>query len=162
VRQLALLIVDWMKGYPLARIISSRQKYYKKHHIHKELPALIRDTMKDVEEFARFQAPKYLACYVDILRLYLERIERKDLVKRLMELNVLLEFGVAQITQLSLIGLGLSRSSTIAISELIADDSLNESECLQWLKENDWMTKDMPELIKHEVATLLANKDEHA
>ena len=160
VRQLALLIVDWMKGYPLARIISSRQKYYRGHHIHKELSALIRDTMKDVEEFARFQAPKYLACYVDLLRVYLERIERKDLVKRLLELNVLLEFGVSQATQLSLIGLGLSRSSAIAISELIADDSLNESECLQWLKENDWMTKDMPELIKREVANIVKNKNE--
>ena len=47
----------------------------------------------------------------------------------------------------------------IAISELIADDALNESECLQWLKENDWMTQDMPELIKREVANLL-KKDE--
>jgi hypothetical protein len=116
--------------------------------------------MKDVEEFARFQAPKYLACYVDLLRVYLERIERKDLVERLRELNVLLEFGVSQTTQLSLIGLGLSRSSAIAISELIADDSLNESKCLQWLKENDWMTKGMPELIKREVANLLKTKDE--
>lgn len=160
VRQLALLIVDWMNGYPLARIISSRQKYYERHHIRKELPALIRNTMKDVEEYARFQAPKYLACYVDLLRVYLECIERKDLVERLLELNVLLEFGVSQTTQLSLIGLGLSRSTAIAISEIIADDSLNENECLNWLKENDWMTKDMPKLIKRELANLLATKDE--
>ncbi|MBW8038655.1 MAG: DEAD/DEAH box helicase [Planctomycetes bacterium] len=160
IRQLALLIVDWMKGYPLARIISSRQKYYRRHDIHKELSALIRDTMKDVEEFARFQAPKYLSCYVDLLRVYLDRIERKDLVDRLLELSVLLELGVSQTTQLSLIGLGLSRSSAIAISELIADDSLNESECLQWLRQNDWMTQDMPELIKREVANSLATKDE--
>jgi len=158
VRQLALLIVDWMKGYPLARIISSRQKYYRRYDIHKELSALIRDTMKDVEEFARFQAPKYLACYVDLLRVYLERIERKDLVKRLQELNVLLEFGVSQTTQLSLIGLGLSRSSAIAISELIADDSYTESASLQWLRENDWMTQDMPELIKREVSHIVEGK----
>jgi hypothetical protein len=156
VRQLALLIVDWMKGYPLARIISSREKHYGSN----DLSGLIRNTMKDVEEYARFQAPKYLACYVDLLRVYLERIERKDLVKRLRELNVLLEFGVSQITQLSLIGLGLSRSSAITISEFIADDSLNEDECLNWLKENDWMTKDMPELIKRELASLVKNKNE--
>ena len=156
VRQLALLIVDWMRGYPLARIISSREKYYGRNDLH----GLIRNTMKDVEEYARFQAPKYLACYVDLLRVYLENIERKDLVERLLELNVLLEFGVSQTTQLSLIGLGLSRSSAIAISEIIADDSLNEYECLNWLKENDWMTQDMPELIKREVANLVKNKNE--
>jgi len=156
VRQLALLIVDWMRGYPLARIISSRERYYGRNDLH----GLIRNTMKDVEEYARFQAPKYLACYVDILRVYLEHIERKDLVKRLLELNVLLEFGVSQKTQLSLIGLGLSRSSAIAISEIIADDSFNEDECLKWLKENDWMTQDMPELINREVANLVKNKNE--
>jgi hypothetical protein len=157
--QLALLIVNWMNGYPLARIISSRQSYYEKNNIPKGLPALIRDTMKDVEECARFQAPKYLACYVDLLRIYLEGIERKDLVERLLSMNILLEFGVSQKTQLSLIGLGLSRSSAITLSEFITADSLDESECLQWLNENDWMTKDMPVLIKREVANLLAIKE---
>jgi len=116
--------------------------------------------MKDVEEYARFQAPKYLACYVDILRVFLREIERDDLIERLPELNVLLEFGVSQTTQLSLMGLGLSRSSAIAISELITDDSLDESECLQWLKNNDWMTKDMPEIIKREVGNLLSSRQQ--
>jgi len=154
--QLALLIVDWMKGYPLARIISSRERYYGSV----KLPKLIRDTMKDVEEYARFQAPKYLACYVDILRMHLIKNDRDDLVESLPELNVLLEFGVSQKTQLSLMGLGLSRSSVIAISEFITDDSLNESECLQWLKDNDWMTKDMPEIIKREVGNLLSSRQQ--
>ena len=96
---------------------------------------------------------------MDLLKVYLERIERKDLIERLQDLSVLLEFGVSQTTQLSLIGLGLSRSSAIAISEFIADDSFDELKCLQWLRENDWMTQDMPELIKREVKVLFANKD---
>ena len=75
-----------------------------------------------------------------------------------MDLNILLEFGVSQTTQLSLMGLGLSRSSAIAISEFITDDSLKEAECLKWLRENDWMTKDMPELIKREISILVKNK----
>jgi len=158
VRQLALLIVDWMNGYPLARIISSRQHYYEENGTQKHLPELIRNTMKDVEEFARFQGPKYLACYVDILKAYLESTDRKELIERLLELNILLEFGVSQTTQLSLIGLGLSRSSAIAISEFITADSLQESACLDWLKENDWMAKDMPGLVKREVAEVLSRK----
>ncbi len=156
VRQLALLIVDWMKGYPLARIISSRESYYGSS----DLPALIRNTMNDVEEYARFHAPKYLACYVDILKVHLAKNERHDLIESLLELNVLLEFGVSHKTQLSLMGLGLSRTSVITISEFIAEDSLNESECLQWLKENDWMTQDMPEIIKREVGNLLTSRQE--
>lgn len=153
VRQLALLIVDWMRGYPLARMIASRERHYGANN----LPALIRGTMSDVEEFARFQAPKFLTCYVDLLRVYLERIQRHDLTERLMDLNVLLEFGVSQTTQLSLMGLGLSRTSTVAISEYISNDSLDEGRCLAWLQENDWMTQDMPELVKREIGQVLRN-----
>ncbi len=156
VRQLALLIVDWMKGYSLARIISSREQFYKKRGDDIETSALIRGTMADVEEIARFQAPKYLSCYVDLLRVYLQQIGRDDLIERLLELNILLEFGVSQTTQLSLMGLGLSRSSAIAISEYITGDSLNEAACMQWLKENNWMAEDMPEIIKREITILLS------
>lgn len=152
VRQLALLIVDWMSGYPLARIISNRERYYGSD----KLSALIRDTMKDVEEIARFQAPKYLTCYVDLLRYFLELLDRADLVRRLFDLNVLLEFGVAQKTQLSLIGLGLSRMAAISMSEVIMSDSLDEGQCLNWLQENNWMIEDLPELVKREVCECLA------
>jgi hypothetical protein len=154
VRQLALLIVNWMQGYPLARIISSREHHYGNDN----LAGLIRNSMKDVEEFARFQAPKFLACYVDLLRVYMERIGRQDLIDRLFELNVLLEFGVSQKTQLSLVGIGLSRSSAIALSEIIADDSMTEEDCLIWLHKNNWMADDMPALIKREIRTILEMK----
>lgn len=155
VTRLALLIVDWMKGYPLARIISSREQFYKKRGNPPPLPSLIRSTMGDVEEVARFKAPRYLSCYVDLLGVYLKQIGRDDILGQLPSLNILLEFGVSQKTQLSLMGIGLSRSSAIAISEFITDDSLSESECLQWLRESEWMTEDMPQIIKQEVASLV-------
>lgn len=158
IRQLALLIVDWMKGYQLARIISSREQFYVNRGDSILTSKLIRDTMADVEGIARFKAPKYLACYVDLLKVYLERTGRKDLLERLLELNILLEFGVSQTTQLSLMGLGLSRSTAIAISEIISNDALDLVECLQWLKENDWITEDMPEIVKREISTLISNK----
>lgn len=158
VSQLALLIIDWMKGYPLARIISSREKYYKDRGNTVKIDNLIRETMSDVENIARFRAPKYLACYVDILRLHLIRQNRADLLERLMDINVLLEFGVSQITQLSLMGLGLSRSSAISVSEFITNDSLSERDCLQWLISNDWMTEDMPEIVKREIAEIISRR----
>ena len=155
VRQLALLIVDWMKGYPLARIISSRENFYRDRGDAYKLDALIRETMSDVESVARFQAPKYLACYTDLLKMHLQEQGRQDLISGLLQLNVLLEFGVSQTTQLSLMGLGLSRSSAITISELITDDSLSENGCVKWLTKNDWMTEDLPEIIKREISDVL-------
>jgi hypothetical protein len=66
--------------------------------------------------------------------------------------------GTTGRTQLSLIGLGLSRSNATAISEFISNDSFEESQCLEWLKENNWMTKDLPELIKLEISNLIHTK----
>jgi len=158
VNQLALLIIEWMKGYPLARIINSRESYYKRNNIVVKLEALIRDTMSDVEDFARFKAPKYLSCYSDILKFYLTINNRKDLIDRMLEMHILLEFGVSHKTQLSLLGIGLSRSSSIILSEIIAKDSLNENEVINWLKSNNWIIEEMPELIKIEISNVIQKK----
>ncbi|PJA31880.1 MAG: hypothetical protein CO187_06990 [Zetaproteobacteria bacterium CG_4_9_14_3_um_filter_53_7] len=112
--------------------------------------------MKEVEEFARFKAPKYLACYTDVLRHYLFQIDRLDLADELIDLNILLEFGVSQQTQISLLALGLSRTSAIETSELISADSLNETHCLQWLQENELETLDLPEIVKREIGIVLS------
>lgn len=111
--------------------------------------------MKDVEEVARFLAPKYLSCYIDILKQYLQSVGRSELFPADLDINVLLEFGVPGGTQPSLMGLGLSRTSALAISELIASDSLSEEECVVWLQRNSWEERDLPSLVKKEIRTAL-------
>ncbi|MEI9974859.1 MAG: hypothetical protein WDO73_24095 [Ignavibacteriota bacterium] len=66
---------------------------------------------------------------------------------------ILLEFGVSQQTQLALIGLGLSRTSAIALSEIIAADDLTAEKIMEWLRDNSslWRESDMPALVKKEV-----------
>lgn len=154
VKQLTMLIVQWMRGYPLSRLIVDREKHYGSDN----LAETIRNTMKDIEEVARFLAPKYLSCYTDVLSVHLSNIKRSDLQKRLFGLNVLLEFGVSQQTQLSLMGLGLSRSTAIAISEYTGSTTLTENACLVWLREQDWITRDLPKIMKREIDVILAQK----
>lgn len=158
VNYLALLIINWMNGYSLARIITERENYVKGKDPNYKLHTLIRDTMKDVEEVARFQAPKYLSCYVDVLKCFLKNNDKQDLLADVSDMHILLEFGVTNKTQLSLIGIGLSRPSSVAISEIIPFDSLDELEVITWLRNNKWMTEDMPELIKTEVKAILIEK----
>lgn len=153
---LALLVTQWMRGYPLARLISERISYYQRKERNIDVAAVIRSVMEDVEKIARFEAPKYLACYTDVLRYFLFVSNRPDLLPELLDLGVFLEFGVSQPTQISLMALGLSRTSAIAISELITDENLTEAECLSWLRENDWELMDVPELVKRELALVLA------
>ena len=116
----------------------------------------MRQVMRDVEEVARFLAPKYLSCYSDVLKEFLANEGRQDLVDELKDLNILLEFGVSQITQVSLMSLGLSRSTTVAVSERIAQDELTKNQALDWLKQNEWETMDLPELIKQEIRSVIA------
>jgi hypothetical protein len=107
--------------------------------------------MKDVEEVARFQAPKYLSCYVDVLKQHLRSIGRTDLLTSELEINILLEFGVPGGTQLSLMGLGLSRTSALSLAEFIASDQLTEEQCILWLRENEWRSLNLPALVKREI-----------
>ncbi|MCH8152697.1 MAG: DEAD/DEAH box helicase [Planctomycetes bacterium] len=152
---LAIIVVNWMRGYSLARIISERISYLRRNRREYDLPTEIRTTMKNVEQVARFTAPKYLTCYTDVLRQHLIENNRDDLVEELLDVQVLLEFGVAEKTPLSLLGLGLSRTSALAVYEFIADDSLTEDECLQWIREADLETLPVPELVKREIRNVM-------
>lgn len=116
--------------------------------------------MSEVEQIARFEAPRGLSCYCDVLRQHLSEIEREDLIEQLPQFNVFLELGVSQQTQISLIGIGLSRTSTIAVSELITADSLTESQVLRWLVENEdlWRNFSLPALVKKEIEHILGQQ----
>jgi hypothetical protein len=150
-----LLVTSWMRGHPLKRLITERMAYLTRRRRAFRDAVVIREVMRDVEEIARFQAPKYLSCYVDVLKQYLQSIGRPELLPAELDISILLEFGVPGGTQLSLMGLGLSRTSALALAEFIASDSLSEEECLRWLRENAWEERDLPALVKREIAFAL-------
>lgn len=152
---LAQLIVHWMRGYALARIIAERIAYRTRNGLEYRLASLIRDCMSDVEQIARFEAPKYLACYVDLLKLHYEQIGVAEEMPDLPDIAMLLELGVSRKTELSLMSLGLSRSTAVALSEFIADDELTAAECIEWLRARDFEPLNLPKLVVREVAVLL-------
>src|SRR2546430_14124700 len=134
--------------FPVAQVLRERERPA-------QLASVIRQVMKDIEEVARFQAPKYISCYIDVLRQFLSSIGRVDLITPELDLNILLEFGVPGGTQLSLMGLGLSRTSALAVSEYIAADNLSESQCVEWLRSNPWQDLELPALVKREIQSML-------
>lgn len=154
---LALLVYKWMKGFPLSRLISDRIRYNKRKSIEYKEATLIRNVMKDVEEIARYYAPKLLGCYNDLLKAYLIKIKRYDLVAEVEDVGVFLELGVSLKTQISLIGLGFSRTASIMISELIPDDSFDEKECIEWIKDNKQDILDLPKLVQKEIDRIFSS-----
>ncbi|HZS80798.1 MAG TPA: DEAD/DEAH box helicase [Herbaspirillum sp.] len=159
---LALVVTHWMRGFPLARLIEERLKYLRKKQKPTDIATEIRNVMNEVEKIARFEAPRGLSCYCDVLRQHLIEIKREDLIGQLPQINVFLELGVSQQTQISLIGIGLSRTSAIAVSDFITPDSLTEHQVLQWLVENEkiWQNFSLPILVKKEIGRVLGQHGE--
>lgn len=149
----AILVVNWMRGFALARLISAAWKYYEPKG--EKLAAIIRRTMAEIEEYARFRFAKYSACYVDVLRFHLAEINRPDLIADIPRLNIWLEFGTSIVTQLSLIGLGLSRTSAIELSRLIPEDNLEMDAVLQRLREMNLEGTNLSPIIVSEVRRTL-------
>lgn len=107
--------------------------------------------MGDVEQFARFEAPRYLSCYVDVLRFHLgERAE--TILGGLPDIEMMLELGVSRVTELSLMTLGMSRTTALMLSEYIVADDLSPEECLDWVAQRDLASLDLPELVRREIA----------
>lgn len=146
--QLANLVVNWMKGMPLARLIEQRIKFSKV-----PVAKAIRDVMRDIESVARFHAPKYLACYSDVLALHasalgLELTDRPDYA-------MMLELGVSRASEVVLMSMGLSRTATVAIAEHIGVDSWSRSEAVDWLARQNLDGLGIPVLVQKEIAAVL-------
>lgn len=154
---LALLISRWMNGRPIARLIADREHWERQQDRPKSLPTIIRTVLADVEKIARFEAPRSLACYTDLLRVFYERVERPDLMARVpADFHLMLEFGVSIPTQMSLIALGMSRTSAVLLGELLTNDTMSEADVVRWLSGGGWREADLPELVVREVDQVLA------
>jgi superfamily II DNA/RNA helicase len=133
----SILLINWMSGKPLSYIINRSNNKYKEKGKNIPIDKVCRDTMDEVENFARFRFAKESSCYIDILKFFLKEINREDLIELIPDLNLWLEFGVSQTTQLSFLALGLSRNTVIAITEFITNTNMSKEACIEWLKNAD-------------------------
>lgn len=156
--QLAVMVVNWMTGKPLSALIANRLRHEATKPVAKRkgTAAAIREVMKDVETVARFLAPKYLACYVDVMKAHFVAISRQDLVDAAPAgLEMQLELGVSSGTQLSLMSLGLSRTSAIELYGKIVVPDLDSQAVLDWIVAHPEHVATLPTLVAREIDALL-------
>lgn len=155
----ALIVFQWLKGKSLAEIIRRNIAWHDEVKRKYTLPGIIRDTMALVEQVARFRAPKYLSAYMDILHLYFVEIGREDLIDSGLDIGTQLEFGVSSRTLISLMELGLSRMTAVALYEKIARDDLDQAQALKWVsdRERQLDAMDIPVVIVRELRERLLN-----
>lgn len=158
--RLSVLLLNWMRGRPIPWLVSERIDYERTHKPDTFSTAkCIRAVLEDVEQVARFRAPKYLACYADIVDLISppspDEPARPDM-------TMMLELGVSRPTDVSLMSLGLSRTATTQISEFIADGDLTTTEVLNWLTDQDLSSLGIPAMIVREVNEVLKRTQKRA
>ena len=151
----SILVTNWMRVYGLARIISDNIKWNEKQNTKKSVAAIIRDTMREIEEYARFKFLKYTTCYLDVLRFYLITLQRSDLLESIPQLSLWLEFGASQTTQISLMSMGLTRMTALEIAELMIDTNMTKEQCIKWFEENDVHSMDISPTMLSEIDKML-------
>ena len=152
----SILVTGWMRGYGLARIINDNIRWNKKHNPSKKLATIIRDTMREIEEFARFRFLKYTTCYLDVLKYYLVSADNVEAVKQIPEISLWLEFGASKATQISLMSMGFTRTAALELSELMVSDDYDKAKCMNWFSKNDVHSMDISPTILQEVDKVLS------
>lgn len=148
---MALLVVNWTGGAPLAAIIGKNIRYWRKKKPDKKVATIIRDTMSDIEDFARFKFSKYSSCYLDLLRHFLKSRGEDELLQSIPNLHMWLEFGASEETQLSLLTLGFSRTAAIQISEIIGQENFTLDKCIDWVRNFHFANTNLAETIQEEI-----------
>ncbi len=147
---LARLIVHWMRGVPLSIIIDNRAKWRRDQGKDVSYPRLIRQVMADVEDIARFEAPRYLSCFSDVVAQAAGELGRQ-IDGDGFDIEMMLELGVPRPTDMSFISVGLSRATTRAISEFVLDQSLSPDECIAWIEATDLEQLELPAFAVREI-----------
>lgn len=147
---LARLIVHWMRGVPLSVIIDNRAKWIRANGDEVSYPKLIRRVMADIEDIARFEAPRYLSCYADVVAQAAGELGRQMSVDAI-DIEMMLELGVPRPTDMSFISVGLSRATTRAIAEFVLDPSLSPAQCSAWIEDIDLEQLELPAYAAREI-----------
>lgn len=147
----SILILNWIKGQPLSKLIRDSVNYYRKKDDKRSIDRICRDVMSEVENFARFRFVKESSCYIDILKYFLNQREEFELIENIPDLSLWLEFGVNEETQISFLSLGLSRQSAISLSELIPNSDLSKNDVINWIKTIDIAALELSPIMIEEI-----------
>lgn len=151
---IANLLINWMTGRPLRVIIENKAKYRRDRNQEVDYPTLIREVLSQVEKVARYEAPKFLSCYTDVLKS--EATRRGTEVPDLMEdIRLMLELGVTRRTDMSLIANGLSRASAVQVGQLFTDPDADEAAVHDMLLTHDFDSEILPSFVRKEIRVLV-------
>jgi hypothetical protein len=120
-----------------------------------EINDAIRKLFEDLESQLRYKYVKYTRLYSDVLRaILLERGLTRE-AEGLLPIHLFLEYGAASQTLISLMAIGLSRTSALLFkSSLSLHDELSTSECQGHVNNVNLDRSDLPAICRAEIRKL--------
>lgn len=147
----APLALRWMRGDPLPVLIDSAIAYRRRDHPGARTATIIRDTLDDIENQLRFRYVKYTSCYQDLLAEALRRTGNEEYIQSIPSISLYLELGAASRTMISLVGLGLSRTTAGLVAGRASNLNMDRPEALRWLSRQPWDTADISPICVREI-----------
>ena len=150
------IALRWMRGDSLPRLISDAYEYKTKKAI-RGTPAVgpvIRQVMSDIEQELCFRYVKYTRCCLDLLQYALHQTGNGNLVSRIPSIPLYLELGASSGTMVSLIGLGLSRTTSGILAEKAVNKEMDTHSAEAWLLRQNLEGMGVPGICIREVEKL--------
>jgi hypothetical protein len=94
---------------------------------------------------------KFSKCYNDLLSYLLRELHEEGYVSSIPPLHLFLELGGSSNTMISLIGMGLSRTSAAQIMPYMISTSMKRNEIERWLMYNNLHALGLPKTVLTEI-----------
>lgn len=113
--------LKWMRGNHISEMI----KDHLKKNPGKNVTSAVRSVMDDINNALRFKYVKYISCYIDILIEALKVTGNEELINNIPNIPLFLELGASAQTMINFMELGLSRTTSKVLLDLIKKSNLS-------------------------------------
>jgi hypothetical protein len=154
----AMLALRWMRGVSYSQLLQDQinyKKQKKKTHQDPNVNTEARLLFKKIDSDLRFEYVKFTKCYNDLLNYVITESQIQEDIPALPPLHLYLELGACSGTTISLIGLGMSRTSAALLSDFATNTSMNEDEVQEWLEKFNYEAFGVPETVISEAKRII-------
>jgi hypothetical protein len=151
----APLALRWMRGDPLPVLIDSAIRFNRGRGVARSTAVIIRETMENVEEHLRFRYVKYFTTYNSLLEVALKEKGMEGCIATIPNVPLYLEMGGSSGAMISLMALGLSRTSAESLAEYITDKDMSVEQVRNWLVAQNVERLDISPICIKEIQDLI-------
>ncbi len=150
----ASLAFKWMRGEVIPQIIDGSMDYRRRNGRKANLPTVIREVLKEIEQDLRFKYVRATSCYVSILKQILRENDREDLIKSIPSIPLYMEVGAVNQTMISLMGIGVSRFTANKLQGIMGRTDMSQTGVREWLRARNVRALNIPVASAEELTSM--------